>query len=156
MIVPKVLIPYFPCIGALHRLPRKRYADSAVSQEQPQSFPGLGVPDVPLKLSRSIVLGLVAATAATTIANAQDANSKISPDAATAPPNSNVQVIVQYYNAPSSQETGLLGLVGGLLKTVLQTINAVVEIVPQTSLHQIAADSNVKYISLDRSIGAKQ
>jgi serine protease AprX len=104
----------------------------------------------------SPILCAFLALAGTSLSCAQSVSTKISPDAAAAPSNSNVQVIIQYYSAPSSQESSLLGLVDGLLKSVLQTINALVAIVPQTQLIQIAADSNVKYISLDRPVTAHQ
>ena len=105
---------------------------------------------------KSIALGLVAGLASTVLAGAQAANSKISPDAAAAPSSSTIPVIIQYYNPPSPVETGLLGLLGGLLKLVLSPINAILTSTTRASLDKIAADPNVKYISLDRTVNARQ
>jgi serine protease AprX len=104
------------------------------------------------RLRVAFVLSLLIAYTATTQAQA----SKISPDLAAEPSTANVPVIVQYYNAPSSLETILLGLLGGVVNLVLGTINAVLVTVPIKNLNSLAADSNVKYISLDRAVGARQ
>ncbi|MGC2297495.1 MAG: S8 family serine peptidase [Acidobacteriaceae bacterium] len=104
-----------------------------------------------------MVLGSLAGVAATaSAATSSSSGSKISPDLAASSSSATQPVIVQYYNPPSSGETGLLGLLGGLLKTVLGTINAVVVDLAPSQLNAIAADPNVKYISPDRPIGARQ
>ena len=102
-----------------------------------------------------IVLGLLAATASTAFAGTTVTSSKISPDAAAAT-SSTVPVIIQYKQAPSSLETLLISLLGGLIKTTLGTINALAANVPLSGLNQIAADPNVTYISLDRVVSARQ
>ncbi len=73
-------------------------------------------------------------------------SSKISPDLAAVSTSGNVQIIVQYYNPPSTGDTGLLGLLGGVLKLVLGPINALVEDLPLSNLNSLAADPNVKYM----------
>lgn len=103
-----------------------------------------------------IVPGFLATFAATALAASSSANSKIAPDLAASTSSDAQPVIIQYYNAPSPVETGLLGLVGGLLKDVLGSINAVVANIAPVQLKLIAADSNVKYISPDRPLGARQ
>ncbi len=103
-----------------------------------------------------MVLGLILALVSALAAGAQPTNSKISPDLAAAPSDENVPVIIQYYNAPSASETGLLGLLDGVLKLVLSPINAIVENILPSQLTQIAADPNVKYISPDRAVVARQ
>jgi hypothetical protein len=112
------------------------------------------------RLRSVLVLGLTIAVVGSTSVDAQTTNSKISPDLAANPTSGNVQVIVQYYNPPSAGAGGLLGgvlgLVGGLVKAVLGTIDALVEVVPYGNLNSIAADPNVKYISPDRTLGARQ
>ena len=102
-----------------------------------------------------VVLGTLVAVSATSFAAASSANSKIAPDLTASSSNASQTVIIQYYNPPSTAETGLLGLVGGLLKTVLGTINAVVADVTPARLNLIASDPNVRYISPDRSLGAR-
>ena len=103
-----------------------------------------------------IVLGSLAAFAATAFAaGSSSPASKISPDLANSSSRTAQPVIIQYYNPPSPVETGLLGLVGGLLKTVLGSINAIVANVLPSQLNLLAADPNVKYISLDRPLGAR-
>jgi hypothetical protein len=103
-----------------------------------------------------VVLGTLVAVSATSFAAQPPAsNGKISPDLASSSSSASQPVIIQYYNAPSPLETGLLGLVGGLLKGVLGTINAVVADVTPARLNLIAADPNVRYISPDRSLGAR-
>jgi serine protease AprX len=108
-----------------------------------------------LRLRTPVLLGSLVAFAATSFA-ATTYSSKISPDLAAAPPDQTQQVIVQYYKAPSQSESGLLGLLGGLLKIVLGPINAIVEDILPSQLNAIAADPNVKYISLDRTVIAHQ
>ncbi|MGB7355943.1 MAG: S8 family peptidase, partial [Acidobacteriaceae bacterium] len=101
-----------------------------------------------------LVLGSLAALATT--AFAASTSSKISPDLASSSSGTAQPVIIQYYNPPSSGETGLLGLLGGLLKTVLSPINAIVADLAPAQLNTIAADPNVKYISPDRPLAARQ
>lgn len=108
-----------------------------------------------VRLRTSVLVGSLVAFTATSFA-ATTYSSKISPDLAAAPANQTQQVIVQYYKAPSGVETGLLGLLGGVLKVVLGPINAIVEDILPSQLNVIAADPNVKYISLDRSVVAHQ
>ena len=132
-----------------------------------------------LRSLRSVALVIGLLISFTAVSQAQSTSSKISPDLAAQPANANVQVIIQYYNPPSSAEVGsgggtgssgggllggllggvvggLLGLLGGVVTLLLGTINAVVAIVPYQNLNAIAADPNVKYISLDRAVGARQ
>ena len=87
---------------------------------------------------------------------AQTTSSKISWDLQNQPSSGNVPVIVQYYNTPSSLETLVLGLLGGVVNLVLGTINALSINVPYKNLNALASDSNVRYISLDRSVAARQ
>ena len=102
-----------------------------------------------------IVLSLLTATATTALAASTATSSKISPDAAAAT-TSSVPVIIQYKQAPSSLETLLISLLGGVVQTTLGAINALVVNVPLSGLNQLAADSNVTYISLDRAVNARQ
>ena len=82
-------------------------------------------------------------------------SSKISPDLAAQTSSGNLPVIIQYKTAPSSLETGLLGLLGGVVTLVLSSINAIVATVPLRQLSSLAADPNVTYISLDRAVTAR-
>src|ERR1700679_158562 len=108
------------------------------------------------RLRLPFVLGLLVSIVATVTATAQTASSKISPDAAAASPSSKVPVIIQYKNPPSGLENLLISLLGGIVNSTLGTIDALVADLPQTGLTQIAADSNVTYISLNRAVGARQ
>jgi serine protease AprX len=105
------------------------------------------------RLRVPIVLGMLVTCTSAVFAGT---SSKISPDAAAASPSSNLPVIIQYRTPPTSLETALLSLLGGLVKITLQTINALGATVPQQSLNQIAADPNVTYISVDRPVGARE
>jgi len=102
-----------------------------------------------------IVLSLFVTASASGFAATRATSSKISPDAAAAT-SSNLPVIIQYKQTPSSLETFLISLLGGVVKTTLGAINALVVTVPSSGLNQLAADSNVTYISLDRAVGARQ
>jgi serine protease AprX len=102
-----------------------------------------------------VVLSLLTAIPAAAFAATTATSAKISPDAAAAT-TSSVPVIIQYKQAPSSLETLLISLLGGVVKTALGTINALVVNVPLSGLNQLAADSNVTYISLDRPVNARQ
>ena len=79
-------------------------------------------------------------------------NAKVSRDLWNAP-GQNVDVIVQYHTlpAPGLLQT-LLSIVGGVVKGTLGLVNAVLANVPVARLGDLAADPNVKYISLDRSL----
>ena len=89
-------------------------------------------------------------------------NSKISPDLQNYPSSQKVQVIVQY--APGTQVScsGLLGLVGCLLNDVVQLggtilsdlplVNGVVAILDGNGIVNLSNQSNVVYISPDRSL----
>ena len=105
------------------------------------------------RIRLSIVLGMLVTSSSAVFAGTA---SKVSPDAAAASSSSNVPVIIQYHTPPTTLETSLLSLLGGLVTSTLQTINALVANVPHQSLNQIAADPNVTYISLDRAVGARQ
>src|SRR5690242_8919279 len=97
-------------------------------------------------------------------------NSKISPDLLPllANPNNTVNVIVQYNTTPPQQSQscsgggGLLGLLGGVVCTVVNLVNSVlfglINAVAGT-LHAgdvivLSNQSNVNYISLDRPVNA--
>src|SRR5579864_8980346 len=90
-------------------------------------------------------------------------DSKISPDLQPllANPSNSIDVIVQY-NTPPQSSGGLLGgLVGGVLNLVGGVVNAVFSLIPAVSatvqpagLIAISNQSNVAYISLDRSLSA--
>ena len=87
-------------------------------------------------------------------------NSKISPDLLPliANPANKVNVIVQY-NAPLCSGGGLLGgllclpidLLGGVLHTVFSLINAVTGTLTGSDVVSLSNQSNVSYISLDRT-----
>jgi serine protease AprX len=77
---------------------------------------------------------------------------KTSPDLAH-PTTSVVSVIVQYNTAPTpTLLQRLTSLAGPIVPVLLKSINAVQVSLPVSSLSSIAADSNVKYISLDRAV----
>jgi len=79
-------------------------------------------------------------------------SSKISPDLQGIDPNSNVRVIVQYAQPPASASLLNIPLLGGLLNQVLGILNAIVSIIPASTLPTLANDPNVIYISPDRPL----
>ena len=91
-------------------------------------------------------------------------NSKISPDlqALLSNPSNNINVIVQYNTPPQQSSGGLLGgllsgvvnLLGGVLNTVFSLIPAVSASLHPADILAVSNQSNVSYISLDRSLGA--
>src|SRR5581483_7860866 len=66
--------------------------------------------------------------------------------------NSNVRVIVQYAQPPASASLLNIPLLGGLLNQVLGILNAIVSIIPASTLPTLANDPNVLYISPDRPL----
>jgi serine protease AprX len=79
---------------------------------------------------------------------------KTSPDLAN-PTTSVVSVIIQYNTPPTpTLLQRLTSLAGPIAPVLLKSINAVQVSLPVASLGSIAADSNVKYISLDRAVRA--
>jgi serine protease AprX len=105
-------------------------------------------------ISRWAVLGLFLLTIQAASAN----NSKISPDLQALleqQPSAKVNVIVQYNTAPSG------GLLGGVLNLLEGVVNVVFSLIPAVGATLSAAgvttlsnQSNVAYISLDRSLAA--
>ena len=117
------------------------------------------------KFGRRTFLGLMLLIAQAAFAD----NSKISPDLLPllSNPANKVNVIVQYNTAPTQQQTcstggGLLGLVGGVVCTVVNLaggvlfglINAVAGTLQVGDVITLSNQSNVTYISLDRSVNA--
>lgn len=109
-----------------------------------------------LSLRRSVIVGLLFVATSTVFAATASTSSKISPDLAALPSSQNVPVIIQYHNAPSSLETLLLSLLGGVLNLALGAINALGVNINVGQLNSIASDPNVTYISLDRQVVAHQ
>jgi len=70
------------------------------------------------------------------------------------PAGQQVQVIVQTYAPPDTNQLNLLQLLGGLLKTTYSSIPGYAATVPAGSLLQIASDSNVERISADSPVKA--
>src|SRR5260221_975762 len=70
------------------------------------------------------------------------------------PADQQVQVIVQTYAPPDTNQLNLLQLLGGLLKTPYSSIPGYAATVPAGSLLQIASDSNVERISADSRVKA--
>lgn len=91
-------------------------------------------------------------------------NSKISPDLLPllANPANSVPVIVQYNSTPPCTSGGLLGgllctglnLVGDVVHVVFSLINAVSATLTASNIINLSNQSNVAYISLDRTLGA--
>jgi serine protease AprX len=89
----------------------------------------------------------------TTASLAFGQSSKISPDLQAVGPNSNVNVIMQYYNPPNSNELNAANRVGaangkslGLVKAYLWTLS------PSNVQNLVSQDPNIKYVSLDRPL----
>ncbi len=109
---------------------------------------------------RCAVLWLVLVTAGAAFGD----NTKISPDLQPllANPSNQINVIVQYNSAPQQSSGGLLGgLLGGVLNLLGGVLNTVFSLIPAVSatLHPsdvigLSNQSNVAYISLDRSLAA--
>ena len=113
------------------------------------------------QLARCVALWLVWMTLGTAFAD----NSKISPDLLPllANPSAQVNVIVQYNSPPQACSSGgFLGLggivcsvvkiVGGLVHVVFDVIDAVLATVNAGDIVSLSNQSNVNYISLDRSV----
>lgn len=77
---------------------------------------------------------------------------KISPDLAAVPPGNNVQVIVQYHQAPLPADLNDLAAKGGSVKHVFSNIPALVANIDAGALDQVAANPHVAYISPDRQV----
>src|ERR1700674_1397457 len=108
-------------------------------------------------MKRLVVLLLMAAV---TVARADD--SKISPELRNLPPNQQVQVIVQYAPGTQLNCSGLFGFLGCVLNDVLKLagtilgqlplINGVVALLDGNGVQNLSNQSNVLYISQDRSL----
>src|SRR6266567_1009845 len=111
------------------------------------------------RLGRVIILAIAFA-----IGSAFADNSKISPDLLPllSNPSNTVNVIVQYSSPPQTCTINILGLggvvctvvnlLGGVVKVVFTLINAVAGILHPGDIINLSNQSNVTYISLDRTV----
>ena len=81
---------------------------------------------------------------------------KVSPDVAAVPSGSYIGAIVQFQQTPGSYENNLVKQLGGVSVAALSSINSLVVVLPSASVSQLAGNSDVKYVSLDRPIKAHQ
>jgi serine protease AprX len=79
---------------------------------------------------------------------------KISSDLQGLNSTSQVNVIVQYQQAPATLQLQQVLNLGGTLNLVLGLVKAVAYRIPVSAITQLAADPNVIYISPDRSLGS--
>ena len=115
-------------------------------------------------MKKLLILVLIATITMGTVTAARADGSKISPDLRALPANQRAQVIVQY--APGTQVncSGLLGLLGCLVNDILQLggdilgslplVNGLVAVLDGNGIVSLSNQSNVVYISLDRSNSA--
>jgi len=83
-------------------------------------------------------------------------NLKLSSDAASAPASQMQRVIIQYWQKPGSAQENAILLAGGSIQSTLHSIHAHVATLPASTLQKLAADPNVRYISVDRGVAARQ
>ena len=108
-------------------------------------------------LSALVSLGLAPlAPAALHAAGPGKRNPKISVDAASSQPSELVPVIIQYLADPGQDQDDRIAALGGTADKHLHSIHAVRAHLASSMLEQLAADSNVAYVSLDRTLGARQ
>jgi serine protease AprX len=80
---------------------------------------------------------------------------KLSPDIKHADLAAVIPVIVQYEHEPNDADHQMILTMGGQLKGKLKSVKAGAYKVPGSALASIAADPNVRYVSLDRPVHAK-
>ena len=95
---------------------------------------------------RFVILILLGALTATAAAD----TSKLSPDLQKSTASS-ARVVVQYNNPPSLLDLQLLSLLGSILNS-LPLVNGIVAELPLSNILSLSNQSNVKYISLDRTL----
>ena len=83
-------------------------------------------------------------------------NPKLSLDLESAQPSEQIPVIIQYRSQPGSVEDSKIFALGGVAHRHIDLIHAVHAHVPGAFLAQLATDPNVKYISIDRPVAARQ
>ncbi len=76
---------------------------------------------------------------------------KTSPDLAN-PASGNTSVIIQYLSPPTSAELTQLTSLGGSTPVLLKGINALQVTLPSSALQTLNADTNIRYISPDRTL----
>src|SRR3984957_1596068 len=101
-------------------------------------------------MKKFLVLLLLAVVTSASAASAAAANPKLSPDLQKAT-GSSVRVVVQYNNQPGLLDLNLLSTLGQLLNS-LPLVNAIVADLPLAKVLTLANQSNVKNISLDRTL----
>src|SRR5262252_2906714 len=97
-------------------------------------------------VKRFVILILLGALTATAAAD----TSKLSPDLQKSTASS-ARVVVQYNNPPSLLDLQLLSLLGSILNS-LPLVNGIVAELPLSNILSLSNQSNVKYISLDRTV----
>lgn len=65
---------------------------------------------------------------------------------------SNISVIVQYISGPASADLQKLSNLGGSTPVVMKSIKAAQVTLPSSALDTLRTDSNVRYITPDRSV----
>ncbi len=78
-------------------------------------------------------------------------SSKLAPELANAPAG-NVNVIIQYKQAPGPVDVLLISLLGGVLSATLSALNMEIATIPVSGLQQLSNSANVAYISTDRPL----
>jgi len=79
-------------------------------------------------------------------------HAKLSPEIDALDPNSKVAVIIQYHDAPTPDTDQAMRDRGADSAASLQTLNAQLVSITASSLHDLARDPNVAYISPDRTL----
>jgi serine protease AprX len=78
-------------------------------------------------------------------------SSKLAPELAKQPAG-NVNVIIQYKQAPGPVDLLLISVLGGVLSATLSALNIEIATLPASSLPQLSNSANVAYISTDRPL----
>ncbi len=102
-------------------------------------------------LSCGVSASVSVAASAATFPNLPSKPPKISPDLAS-PAASTTSVIIQYASPPTSAELQQLTSLGGSTPVVLKGINALQLTLPSSALQTLSADTNIRYISPDRTL----
>src|SRR5579872_1168183 len=103
-------------------------------------------------MNKRITLALTVGTLALTLSSLMADNSKTSSDLQGADPKALVDVIVQYRQPPTDGDHQRVQDKGGSKKADLPLVNGALYSMPGGALNDVAAGSNVVYVSPDRKV----
>jgi serine protease AprX len=105
---------------------------------------------------RAPLLSLLLAASSALCASAQHPHGKMSRDVTQASEGAQtVRVIIQYNVPPTAEHAGRIANAGGSVHKVFSFVHGIAATVPASAISSLADDPDVKYVTVDRTVGSK-